>query len=63
MFSVIIKRVYREDPPQGNNINRWEKQLMETGTLLDQKRSGGTSVSDESVEATDPIKTRYVRAP
>ncbi|PSN35296.1 Fructosamine-3-kinase [Blattella germanica] len=54
------RRVYNEVPPHRNNINRWDKQLKETGSLLDQKRSGRPSVSDESVDA---IRDTYLRSP
>jgi hypothetical protein len=42
--------VFNEEPPHQSNIPRWERQLKETGSLLDKRRSGSPSVSDESVE-------------
>ncbi|PSN43113.1 hypothetical protein C0J52_10479, partial [Blattella germanica] len=54
------RRVYNEVPPHRNNINRWDKQLKETGSLLDQKRCGRPSDSDESVDA---IRDTYLRSP
>jgi transposase len=54
------RRVFNEEPPHENNIRRWDKQLKETGRLLDKKRSGRPSVSDESVEA---IRTNFLRSP
>jgi transposase len=53
-------RVFNEEPPHENNIHRWDKQLKETGSLLDKKRSRRPSVSDESVEA---IWTSFLRSP
>ncbi|PSN33198.1 hypothetical protein C0J52_27321, partial [Blattella germanica] len=57
---VNIVECTTEVPPHRNNINRWDKQLKETGSLLDQKRSGRPSVSDESVDA---IRDTYLRSP
>jgi transposase len=44
------RRVFNEEPPHESNIRRWERQLKETGSLLDKQRSGKSSVSDELVE-------------
>ena len=52
-------RVYREQLSHRNNINWWDKQLKETGSLLNKKCSGRPSVSDESVEA---IRNSYLRS-
>jgi hypothetical protein len=54
------RRVFSEEPPHENNIRRWDNQLNETVSLLDKKRSGRPSVSDESVEA---IRTNFLRCP
>src|SRR5258705_10026104 len=54
------RRVFNEAPPHRNNINRWDKQFKDTGSLLDKPRSGRPSVSGESVEA---IRESYRRSP
>jgi hypothetical protein len=53
-------RVFNEEPPHENNIRRWDKQLKETGSLLDKKHSGRPSVSDNMVEA---IRTNFFHSP
>jgi transposase len=44
------RRMFNEEPPHENSIRRWDRQLKETGSLLDKQRSGRPSISDESVE-------------
>ena len=48
------RRVYNEVQLQRNNINRWEKQLKDAGSLLEKSRSGSPSVNDKSIEPIDP---------
>lgn len=52
--------VYNEAPPHRNNINRWDKQLQDTGSLSDKHSSGGSSVSDETVK---DIRESYLNSP
>lgn len=54
------RRVFNEEPPHENNIRRWDRQLKETGSLLDAKRSGRPSLGNEFVEA---IKESYLQNP
>ncbi|PSN43784.1 hypothetical protein C0J52_20187, partial [Blattella germanica] len=43
------RRVHNEVPLFRHTINRWNNQLKETGTFLDQKRRSKPSVRDESI--------------
>jgi hypothetical protein len=51
---------FNEEPPHENSIPRCDRQLKETGSLLDKHRSGRPSVSDESVENT---RNSFIRSP
>ena len=42
---------FRQDPPYTNSIKRWFKNFMETGSILDRKRSGRPSIDEETVDA------------
>jgi transposase len=52
--------VFNEEPPHENPIRRWDRKLKETGSLTDKQRSGGPSVSEESVEN---IRISFIRSP
>jgi hypothetical protein len=52
-------RVFNEEPPCESNIRRWDRQLKETGSLLDKQHSRRPSVSDESVEY---IRNSFIRS-
>jgi hypothetical protein len=52
--------VFNKEPPHENSIRRWDKQLKETGSLLDKQRSGRPSVSDGSVKN---IRRSFIRGP
>ena len=43
--------IFRQDPPHINSIKRWFKYFMETGNILDRKRSGRPSIDEETVDA------------
>ena len=40
-----------QDPHHTNSIKRWFKNFMETGSILDRKRSGRPSIVEETVDA------------
>lgn len=42
--------VLNEELPHENNIRDWDRQLKETRSLLEEKRTGRPSVNDETVE-------------
>ena len=52
---TAVQRKFRnefgEDPPHTNSIKRWFKNFMETGSILDRKRSGRPSIDKETVDA------------
>jgi hypothetical protein len=52
--------VFNEEPPHESNIRRWQRQLKETGSLLDKQRPGRPFVSDESVEN---IRNSFICSP
>jgi hypothetical protein len=52
--------VFNEEPPHESNIRHWERQLKETGSLLDKQCSERPSVSDELVEN---IQNSYISSP
>ena len=54
------KREFKEKAPCSISINKWDKKLKETGSLLDRKRSGRPSISDASVDA---IHKSFLRSP
>jgi transposase len=55
------RRVFGEEPPHENNIRHWDRQLKETGSLLDKQRSGRRSVNDESAENIRNSFTRSLK--
>ena len=52
---TAVQRKFRyefgQDPPPINSINRSFKNFMETGSILDHKRSGKTSIDEDTVDA------------
>ena len=52
---IAVQRKFRnefgQDPPHTNSIKRWFKNFMETGHILDRKRSLPSSIDEEIVEA------------
>ena len=50
---TTVQRKFRnefgQDPPHTNSIKRWFKNFMETGSILDCKRSGRPSINEETV--------------
>jgi hypothetical protein len=54
------RRVFNEEPPHENSINRWDRQLKETGSLLGKQCSGRPSVCDESAEN---IRNSFICSP
>ena len=52
---TAVQRKFRnefgQDPPHTNSIKRWFKSFMETGSILDRKRSGRPSIDEETVDA------------
>ena len=52
---TAVQRKFRnefgQDPPHTNSIKRWFKNFMETGSILDRKRSGRPSIDEETVDA------------
>ena len=53
--SIAVQCKFRyefgQDPPHINSIKRWLKNFMETGSILDRKRSGRPSIDGETVDA------------
>jgi hypothetical protein len=52
--------VFNEKPQHENSIRRWDRQLKETGSLLDKQHSGSPTISDDSVEN---IQNSFIRSP
>ena len=52
---TAVQRTFRnefgQDPPHTNNIKRWFKNFIETGSILDRKKSGRPSIDEETVDA------------
>ena len=46
-----FRNEFGQDPPHTNSIKRWFKNFMETGSILDRKRSGRPSIDEETVDA------------
>ena len=46
-----FRNEFEKDPPHINSIKRWFKNFMETGCILDRKRSGRPSIDKETVDA------------
>jgi len=61
---TAVQRKFRsefgEDPPYTNSIKRWFKKFMETGSILDGKRSGRPSIDEETVDA---VRVAFHRGP
>ena len=61
---TAVQRKFRnefgQDPPHINSIKRWFKNFMETGSILDRKRSGRPSIDEETV---DTVRVAFHRSP
>ena len=61
---TAVQRKFRnefgQDPPHTNSIKRWFKNVMETGSILDRKRSGMPSIDEETVDA---VRVVFHRSP
>ena len=62
---TAVQRKFRnefgQDPPHTNSIKRWFKNFMETGSILDRKRSGRPSSDEEIVDAVHVAFHRSLR--
>ena len=45
-----FRNQFAQDPPHTNSIKRWFKNFMETGSILDCKKSGRPSIDKETVD-------------
>ena len=61
---TAVQRKFRnefgQDPPHTNSIKSWFKNFMETGSILDRKRSGRPSIDEETV---DVVRVAFHRSP
>ena len=61
---TAVQRKFRnefgQDPLDTNSIKRWFKNFMETGSILDRKRSGRPSIDEETV---DSVRVAFHRSP
>ena len=61
---TAVQRKFRnefgQEPPHTNSIKRWFKNFMETGSILDRKRSGRPSIDEETVDA---VRVAFHRSP
>ena len=61
---TAVQRKFRnefgQDPPHTNSIKRWFKNFMETGSILDCKRSGRPSIDEETIDA---VRVGFHRSP
>ena len=61
---TAVQRKFRnefgQDPPHTDSIKRWFKNFMETGSILDRKRSGRRSIDEETVDA---VRVAFHRSP
>ena len=61
---TAVQRKFRNefghDPPNTNSIKRWLKNFMETGSILERKRSGRPSIDEETVDA---VHVTFYRSP
>ena len=61
---TAVQRKFRnefgQDPPHTNSIKRWFKNFMETGSILNRKRSGRPSIGEETV---DVVRVAFHRSP
>lgn len=55
-----FRRTFNKAPPHKNNINRWSKQFINTGSVKKQSRPGRPPVSNQTVE---DIRLSCVRSP
>ena len=55
-----FKNEFGQDPPHTNSIKRWFKNFMETGSILDRKRSGRPSIDEKTVDA---VRVAFHRSP
>ena len=51
---------FGQNPPHTKSIKRWFKNFMETGSILDRKRSGRPSIDEETVDAE---RATFYRSP
>ena len=61
---TAVQRKFRNEfgqgPPHTNSIKRWFKNFMETGSILDRKRSSRPSIDEETI---DPVDVAFHRSP
>ena len=61
---TAVQRKFRnefgQDPLHTNSIKRWFKNFMETGNILDRKRSGWPSIDEKTVDA---VRLAFHRSP
>ena len=55
-----FRNVYGRPPPDGKRIKAWYSKFVQTGSVGDPKRSGRSSVSDETVDA---VREAFQRSP
>ncbi|KAJ4435005.1 hypothetical protein ANN_23578 [Periplaneta americana] len=56
-----FRHLFKEESPHENNFRFWNRQLKETGSQLEKKRTGRPSTNDETVEAIRRILFRVRR--
>ena len=49
-----------DNPPHIDSIKRWFKNFMETGSILDRKRSGRPNIDEETLDA---VRVAFHRSP
>ena len=61
---IAVQRKFRnefgQDPPHTNSMKRCFKNFMETGSILDRKRSGRPSIDEDTVDA---VRVAFHRSP
>ena len=55
-----FKNEFGQDPPHTNSFKRWFKNFMETGSILDRKRSNRPNIDEETVDA---VHVAFHRSP
>ena len=55
-----FRKGFGQDPPHTNSVKRWFKNFMETGSILDRKRSGRPSIDEETIDA---VRVAFYRSP
>ena len=55
-----FRNEFGQDSPRTNSIKRWFNNFMETGSILDRKRSGRPSIDEETVDA---VRVAFHRSP